>query len=124
MAKRSSGPRYKLDDLPPEVRREIETFRDRYGQTRRSPAANAPQPSVEASIPKDKPSSDHPAQHVMAREDGWAVIKEGSDRATRVLDTKAEAVEVAREIASNQGSKLVIHRQDGSVQETRDYSQG
>lgn len=121
MAKQASGPRYKLDDLPPEVREEIQDFRDRFGQTRRSPASNAPQPSVEASMPKDKTSQGGPTQHVRARDDGWAVVKEGADRATRVLDTKAEAVEVAREIASNQGSKLVIHRQDGSVQETRDY---
>ncbi len=121
MAKQASGPRYKLDDLPAEVRDDIQDFRDRFGQTRRSPAANAPQPSVASSIPKGKRGGAGPVQHVMARDDGWAVVKEGSDRATRVLDTKAEAVEVAREIASNQGSKLVIHRQDGSVQETRDY---
>lgn len=121
MAKRTSGPRYKLEDLPDEVRDDILDFRDRFGKTRRSPASHAPQPSVEASMPKGTSGGGGPAQHVMPRDDGWAVVKEGADRATRVLETKAEAVEVGREIASNQGSKLVIHRQDGSVQETRDY---
>jgi uncharacterized protein YdaT len=63
---------------------------------------------------------DGPTYHVSARDDDWIVIEEG---AARVLDDKAEAVAVGREIARHQHGALVIHRSDGSVQESHDYSE-
>lgn len=104
-----------LDEFPEEIAREIHRFRDQFGQTVRAPLTRTSpgQPGGSVGGP--------PAQHVRPHEEGWAVIREGANRASRVLDTKAEAVDVGREIAENQGTQLVIHRQDGSVQETRDY---
>ncbi len=46
---------------------------------------------------------------------GWNVKKGGSDRASAHLETKAEAVKVAREISRNQHSELVIHNKDGRI---------
>ena len=37
--------------------------------------------------------------HVVPRESGWAVMREGSERATSVHPTQAEAAKEAREIA-------------------------
>lgn len=48
-------------------------------------------------------------QHVVRRENGWAVVGEGNQRDTVVLPTQRAAVIKAREIARNQGSELIIH---------------
>ena len=53
-------------------------------------------------------------QHVTPRPDGqWQVKGEGNTRATAVTSTHREAISIAREIARNQQSELVIHGKDG-----------
>jgi len=60
--------------------------------------------------------------HVVPQEDGWAVKKEGAERASSVHATKADAVESGRELAKgHEPSHLVIHRKDGTVQDTVNY---
>ena len=55
-------------------------------------------------------------QHVVPREDGWAVRGAGAQRDTRVFDRKQDAVDRAREISQNQKSELVVHGQNGRIQ--------
>jgi len=55
-------------------------------------------------------------QHVVPRDNQWAVQGAGASRATGLYDTKREAVERAREIAQNQQTELLIHGQDGKIQ--------
>mgnify|MGYP001574467257 CR=1 FL=1 len=55
-------------------------------------------------------------QHVIPRQDGWAVLGARAQRATETFDTKAEAIRRGREIAQNQGTELVIHGRDGQIQ--------
>lgn len=45
----------------------------------------------------------------------WAVKSEGVSRASRLVDTKAEAVKIARQQAKNAGSELVVHNADGKI---------
>lgn len=47
---------------------------------------------------------------------GWQVKGEGNSKATKVTDTKAQAVDAGRKISQNQGSELVIHGKDGKIQ--------
>lgn len=47
---------------------------------------------------------------------GWDVERNGSDRASVHTDTKAEAVNRAREISRNQGTELIIHRENGTIE--------
>ena len=54
--------------------------------------------------------------HVVKRESGWAVKKEGAQRATKVYTTKEQAVKGA-EKSRKAGSDVVIHKKDGSIQE-------
>lgn len=62
------------------------------------------------------------AYHVTPHDEGWAVVKEGAERATSVYGTKKEAVEGGREMArTHVPSELVVHKQDRSVQETFAY---
>lgn len=58
-----------------------------------------------------------PNQHVTPHPDGgWQVKGEGNSKATVVTDTKQEAIDIARGIAKNQGTELVIHGKDGKIQ--------
>lgn len=52
-----------------------------------------------------------------------AVQSEGADRPSDVMDTKAEAVKRGKEIAKNKGTQLIIHKQDGSLDEKIQYEQ-
>lgn len=52
-------------------------------------------------------------QHVVPREDGWAVRGAGAQRDTQVFNRKQDAVDRAREISQNQKSELVVHGQNG-----------
>jgi poly(hydroxyalkanoate) granule-associated protein len=68
------------------------------------------------------PATERAAYHVSPHEEGWAVTKEGAERATSVYGTKKEAVEGGRELARRHlPSELVVHKQDRSVQETFAY---
>ena len=53
--------------------------------------------------------------HVMKRGTGWAIKKQGASRASRVYDSKQEAIEAGRRF-KRLGYDLVIHKKDGSIQ--------
>lgn len=62
--------------------------------------------------------------HVTPRtEDGkWRVTRVGSQRPTRVLDRKVDAVQAAKELARNKPSgQVIIHRKDGQISEEFKY---
>lgn len=56
-------------------------------------------------------------QHVVPNGDKWAVKGAGNEKNTRVVSTQKEAINVAREIAKNQQSELIIHRLDGRIRD-------
>ena len=57
-------------------------------------------------------------QHVTLRPDGdWQVIGEGNSKATAVTNTQKQAISIAREIAQNQKSELVIHGENGRIRQ-------
>ena len=56
-------------------------------------------------------------QHVTKRGDDWIVKGQGNERATSIHDTQAQAIDAARQIASNQQSELVIHRPNGQIRD-------
>jgi uncharacterized protein YdaT len=60
-------------------------------------------------------------QHVVKREEGWAVRGEGNQRDTSHHQTQREAFEAAREIAMNQESEVFIHGEDGKIRERNTY---
>jgi len=59
--------------------------------------------------------------HVVAREDGWVVVREGKERATSVHSTQAEAAKAGREIARKDGTTFLLHANDGRVRDRSDY---
>ena len=56
-------------------------------------------------------------QHVVPNGDKWAVKGAGNEKNTRVVNTQKEAIDIAREIAKNQQSELVIHRPNGRIRD-------
>jgi len=61
-------------------------------------------------------------QHVTPHPDGgWQVKGAGNQRATVRTDTQREAIKIAREIAKNQQSELIIHGEDGRIRERNSY---
>ncbi|HRY34036.1 MAG TPA: DUF2188 domain-containing protein [Bacteroidales bacterium] len=60
-------------------------------------------------------------QHVVPHGKDWAVKGAGNERVTKIVDTQAEAIEIARSIAINQKSEVVIHRTDGRIRDKDSY---
>lgn len=60
-------------------------------------------------------------QHVVPKGDQWAVKGEGNTKNTRITPTQREATEVARTIARNQQSELLIHGKNGQIREQDSY---
>jgi hypothetical protein len=60
-------------------------------------------------------------QHVVPHNDGWAVKGAGNQKATAVVSTQKEASTIAKEIAINQQSELVIHRPNGQIRDKNSY---
>ena len=60
-------------------------------------------------------------QHVVKRDDGWAVKGEGNSRDTSVLSTQSKAIRVATSIAKHQHSEVVIHGRDGRIRDKDSY---
>ena len=65
-----------------------------------------------------------PPVHVVARVDGWAVVREGNDRATSVRQTQAEAAREGRDIARRHETGFLLHGKDGRIREHNDYGSG
>ena len=59
--------------------------------------------------------------HVVPHDGDWAVKSEGSKRAARVTPTKAEAMEIARDIAIRRGAERVEHTANGRIRGSDSY---
>ena len=55
--------------------------------------------------------------HVVKHDNGWAVKKEGSERASSVHQTQRQAIDAGREAAKTERSELVIHGRDGRIRD-------
>ena len=59
--------------------------------------------------------------HVVPHQAGWAVKREGGQRASAVTDTKAEADKIGRGLARKDGVELVIHGKNGRIQDSDSF---
>jgi hypothetical protein len=64
---------------------------------------------------KNSSSGSAKRAHVIKRESGWAVKKQGAERAIKIYSTKAEAVKGAEKLKIT-GHDIIVHRQDGSIE--------
>ena len=65
--------------------------------------------------------ADKASVHILARADGWAVVREGRERATSVHPTQAEAARAGREIARKDETEFLLHARDGRIRDRSDY---
>jgi hypothetical protein len=56
-------------------------------------------------------------QHVVKHHGGWAVRGERNGKVTIVKETQREAIQIARQMARNQQSELLIHGRNGQIRE-------
>ena len=69
-------------------------------------------------------AGDTPVFHVTYHEDEWALLQDGAEAPLQSFGTKKEAVDAARDAAkAHAPSRLVIQKQDGSIQETISYDE-
>lgn len=59
--------------------------------------------------------------HVVPREDGWAVKREGASRASKTFDTQADAIKYGRDQAKGNKGELFIHGRDGRIRDRSSY---
>ncbi len=60
-------------------------------------------------------------QHVVPRGNDWAVRGAGNQRVTSITSTQAEAIRIARQIAINNKSEVVIHNRVGKIRDKDSY---
>lgn len=61
-------------------------------------------------------------QHVTKHPNGgWQVLGEGNEKATKITDTQAQAIEAAKQIAQNQQSEVIIHGTNGRIRDKDSY---
>jgi hypothetical protein len=54
--------------------------------------------------------------HVIKRDSGWAVKKQGAERASKIYGTKEAAVKGTEKL-KQAGHDIVVHKKDGSIAE-------
>ena len=56
--------------------------------------------------------------HVRQRADGkWDVIRDKGEKASKVVDTQAEAIKIAKGFSKNDGAEIVVYGKDGKVRD-------
>ena len=54
--------------------------------------------------------------HITLREDGkWQVKAGKAEKALKIFDTQAQAIEYAKKVAENQEGNITIHKKDGKI---------
>jgi len=60
-------------------------------------------------------------QHVVPNNGKWAVKGEGNTKNTANTSTQGEAINIAKRIAENQKSEVVIHNRKGVIRDKDSY---
>ena len=59
--------------------------------------------------------------HVVPRGERWAVEREGSERASSVHDTQAEAERIGRPLARAEHTEFFLHGRNGQIRQRDSY---
>jgi hypothetical protein len=60
-------------------------------------------------------------QHIVPKDNGWAVKGAGNSKVTKTFETQKDAIDFGRQIAKNQESELIIHKKDGTIRDKDSY---
>jgi hypothetical protein len=59
--------------------------------------------------------------HVTPRDDGWAVMREGNQRASSVHATQKEAEKAGRQAAHKDKTEFFLHNRQGKIRQRDSY---
>jgi len=59
--------------------------------------------------------------HIVEHPEGWAVRKEGIERASAVTRTQKLAIAAGRQLAQRERSELIVHQRGGKIREKNSY---
>ena len=59
--------------------------------------------------------------HIVPRDSGWAVVREGSERDSSHHNTQTEAINAGRSTAQREHTEIFIHRPNGQIRERDSY---
>jgi hypothetical protein len=59
--------------------------------------------------------------HVVQRNDGWGVRREGNSRDSIQARTQQEAIDLAQQTARNEGGEVIIHGRNGQIRDRDSY---
>lgn len=59
--------------------------------------------------------------HITKTDDNWKLTKVGNERATLTGETKTETIEKMRGFMKDKVGSVVIHKENGQIQEERTY---
>ncbi len=65
--------------------------------------------------------SDKKSVHVVPRDDGWAVERDGAHRASSLHETQAAAEAAGRTTARNDKVEFFLHGRNGQIRERDSY---
>lgn len=54
--------------------------------------------------------------HIISRDNGWAIKKEGASKASKIYGDKNSAVKDSEKLR-NKGHDVIIHKKDGTIQD-------
>lgn len=116
------------DDIT-KLNRQVETLSEQVARLAKRESAARATAKAPANAPTSSSKAKKPGKatavtvyHLLPKDEQWAVRREGEDRNLRVLDRKREALDAARAIAQgHEPSRLVVHRADGTIQDSFSY---
>lgn len=59
--------------------------------------------------------------HVVRKDGQWQAKQEHAQRSSGNFNTQREAIDRAKEIASNRGQEVIIHRPTGEIRDKHSY---
>lgn len=59
--------------------------------------------------------------HVVPQGEGWALKREGAQRASSLHTTQTDAIAAGKQLAKQQQTELVIHRPNGQIRDSDSY---
>lgn len=71
---------------------------------------------------REIPKREIPRVHIVARRNRWATKWESKSRASKLFDTKAQAIQAAY-ASTHKRYDIVIHKKDGSVERWEEREQ-
>lgn len=59
--------------------------------------------------------------HVVPQDGSWAVKTDKSEKAYRVVETQKVAIDIARRVAENQHSEMLVYGRNGQIRQKNSF---